>query len=1050
MAVLLLQLDSVQDYLRRQGVAYLERKLHTKVSIGYIHARGWDYLELRHVYIGDQARQTLFYTGSLKVHYNLLSLLSKELRINKVDWDTLQINIYRHKGDSSFNYQFAADAFSSTDTTPDTTSGGMSITFHIRDVSLLHARLSMIDEEGGLTAKANWDTLYINPDDLLLNDGLYTFRDISVAGLDGVFKQAYLPKTITSAGAPPPKDSAAEPSVPFHLIIKTLKVNNSGFAYGDEGSGLSTGFTLRALRLADANIDKDAARVLLGTITLDSAHGNLVMDVPKDTVIAKTPASSEPTVNWQVNVSEVDIARTGIKYDNGKPREVVAGADPDYHHLDLGGFDTKVTNIRYNADTIAAVLHHFTVQDKTGFAVKKASMDLLFTSTQLRLRDLWFQTNQSLLRKYIAVTVPSWATLSREMNKLQLEALVDSSHIALGEWLPFVPGARKNKYMQPLFRKQLDLHATLKGGMDHLVIDQFFAADNDGNVIKTAGSADHIMDTKNVSAALPMLYVQTGNRAIRSWLPPHTMPDSIRLPENMRITGNFFGGLENLRTKLEVNSDIATASLNARLVHILDSVRAVYDVQVPHFHVNPGIMIYSPAIGWIDGNLFASGQGYVPATMQAKAGLQVNAATYNDYTYHDVGVNGDIAQGLFHAAGESKDSAMQMDFSASGQLADSALHALQAALHILHADLLTTHLYSDTLLLKGNMDADFSSIDPSRINGKALFTGWQLGINNVIYPLDTIRLLADYTDQQHLALEGPFGYLRAWGIVDYRNFGKLGQMVQRPLLPRDTASKFIPPRGQFLGWDAALTVPRTLQPLLPDLRIPKPLLVSGRLQSDSSLLALRAYVPFVQYGSMVADSLQLLVHEQDTALDAKVTLAGLQSSFTPLYHSEISAHADDGIIDWRLLLNDITQRPRYDVAGEVRFLPDSITELSIKPDLLLNRLKWQVAENNIVRLSGGKPDSIHLQLSQGAQSIAVTTRQEAGSNVPALNATIKDFQLATLTGMVSNDTLLAAGLLNAGAQVSHWDLSPKVSAHLKIDSLSVFNSPVGTVNASVE
>lgn len=1050
-AVLVLQLDSVQDYLRRKGQDYLQRKLHTKVTIGYVHARGWDHLELRNVYVGDQANQTLFYTASLKVHYNLLSLLSKELRINKVEWDSLQINVYRHVTDSAFNYQFAVNAFTSPDSTVDTTSGGTSITFHIRDVSLTHAKLSMIDEVGGMNAQANWDTLYINPDDLLLNDGLYTFRDITVAGLGGQFKQAYLPKTTTSAEPPPaPKDTSAEKSTPFHLIVKNFKVNNSAFAYGDEGSGMGADFALHTFRVADANFDKDAARILLGTITLDSAKGNVVLDIPKDTVLAKTPASNAPTVNWHVTVSEAGITRTALKYDNGHPIEVKAGGDPNYNHLDLSGFNTKVSDIHYSADTIAAVLHSLAVQDKTGFAIRKAAMDVLFTPTQLRLRDLWLQTNQSLLRKYISVTVPSWSTLSQEMNKLQLEALIDSSHIALGEWLPFVPDARKNKSMQPLFRKQLDLHAVLKGSMDHLVIDNFYAADNDGNVIKTAGSADHLLDTKTLSAALPMLYVHTGNKAIRSWLPPHTMPDSIRLPQNMLITGNFFGGLQDLKTKLDVRSDIANATINAHLVHIMDSIRAVYDVQIPHFHVNPGVMIYSPEIGWIDGNLFASGQGYVMSRMQAKAGLHIIDATYNKYTYHDVSVNGDVDKGAFNAQGQSNDTAMLLDFTGSGQFTDSALNTLKAAMHIMHADFYTTHLSSDTLMLKGNMDADFSSLHPDRIIGNAFLTGWQLGMNNVIYPIDTVQLTADYTDMQHVNLEGPFGYFHTWGKADYREFGKLGIMVQRPIMAADTASKFIPPRGQMIGWDASLSIPRGLQPLVASINLPAPVQFSGHLNSDSSLLDARLYVPTIRYDSLVIDSLQLTAHEVDSTLDAKVTLASLQSKFTPLYHTEINAHANGGIIDWHLLLDDMAKKPRYDVAGQVRFLADSITEIALKPNMLLNRLRWQVDENNVVRLRNSKPDSINLKLNQGAQSIAVVTQHEADANVPALDATIKDFQLATITGMVSKDTLLAAGVLNADAHISQWDLSPKVHAKLKIDSLAVMNTPVGTLNGDVE
>src|SRR5688572_3207266 len=154
MAVLLLQLTSVQDYLRRQGELYLQNKLHTKVKIGYLRARGWQYLELRHIYVADTSDQALLYSGSLKVRYNLLALLNNELRINKLEWDSLLINAYRHTNDSAFNFQFVVDAFVSPDATPDTLAPetGTTLQFHIRDVKLRQVRISYLDRLEGLNA----------------------------------------------------------------------------------------------------------------------------------------------------------------------------------------------------------------------------------------------------------------------------------------------------------------------------------------------------------------------------------------------------------------------------------------------------------------------------------------------------------------------------------------------------------------------------------------------------------------------------------------------------------------------------------------------------------------------------------------------------------------------------------------------------------------------------------------------------------------------------------------------------------------------------------
>jgi translocation and assembly module TamB len=1052
MAVLLLQLAPVQDFIRRQGEQYLKKKLHTDVRIGYLRMRGWQYLELRDVYVADTTSKALFYSGTLKVRYNLLSFLNNELQVNGLEWDSVLVNVYRNQGDSTFNYQFIQDAFVSKDSIPDTLSEetGTTIQLNIKDISLSKLRLRFADAEGGMTAILYLQSLHVDPDDLLLDEGLYAFRGIEVTGLKGYYTQDYRPKPLTTSAPPPtPADTA---STPFHLLLKKLQIKNSAFLYTDHASGISTVWRIGNLELLNSNIDMDATLVQLGSLQMGNTVGVFTLSAAKDT---STPAPADSTApnTWKVLATKAELEHIAVKYDNNTaPPLRGAGSDPDYNHLFLYNFNTALSNIVYNPDTIKAVLKKLEVQEKSGFAVKQGRFDVTFTPQSLALQNMLFQTNKSLLRKQIAVTVPSWATMSENMDLLQLQANIDSSHISLGEWLPFVPDSRKNPTMKPLWDKEIDLTTVLKGSLGKLIIETLRVTDNKGNRIHTNGEIAHATDPDHFAANLPTLYIESGNKPLRSWLPPGTMPDTPRLPEHMIITGSVLGGMQDLKTQLQLTSSSANAHLSAHLVNITDSVRARYDVNVSSFKVHPGILMYDTTMGWISGRMSATGQGYTFPGMNAKAAINLDAATYNRYTYHGVAINADIDKQQLHAEGQSTDTSITLAFDVNATLNDTSISSLQANLQMDKADLYATNWYSAPMILKGNLAADFSSLDPKRLEGTAFLHGWQIATNGQVFPIDTVAFTAKYQDQQYLSLEGPFGFINANGNIDYTKVGgAFGLLINKPLQPYDSAKLIQLPEGQVLQWNAALSFPRSLKNMMPGLRMEQPLLITGRLNTDSSLLALNASLLKLTYDSIRIDSMKVTAQIQDTSLKAVVDIGSLYHPIAPLNHTELKASAEAGKLDWDLQLDDIKRTPKYKLGGYVTFLPANAMGLSLKTDLLLNKQQWKVDEGNYIHVKNGGPDTAQLTLSYQNQSIQVQTLRDSGQGkLPPLKATITDFKLSTLTALLSSDTLLANGILNAEAMVRNLDNSPLINSQLKIDSLVFRGTSVGTLDANVE
>src|SRR5436189_6359633 len=116
--ILLIQTPPVQNLLRKKAVAYLEKKLQTKVEIGRVHIGLPKNIVLENVYIEDRQKDTLLSGGSIKANLDLVKLIFKnQMDIRSIALNNITAKIRRQLPDTAFNFQFVVDAFSTKDTT---------------------------------------------------------------------------------------------------------------------------------------------------------------------------------------------------------------------------------------------------------------------------------------------------------------------------------------------------------------------------------------------------------------------------------------------------------------------------------------------------------------------------------------------------------------------------------------------------------------------------------------------------------------------------------------------------------------------------------------------------------------------------------------------------------------------------------------------------------------------------------------------------------------------------------------------------------------------
>lgn len=142
--LLLLRLPAVQRYVAQQAAAWLSGKLHTPVAVKGFSLSFLDKLSLDGVYIEDQNKDTLLYSGHLEIKITDWFIFKDEKQLHFLGLKDAYIYLNRPGNDPVWNYQFIANAFGSDNRTE--SPGGSELEFSIKKIELENVHFASKDK----------------------------------------------------------------------------------------------------------------------------------------------------------------------------------------------------------------------------------------------------------------------------------------------------------------------------------------------------------------------------------------------------------------------------------------------------------------------------------------------------------------------------------------------------------------------------------------------------------------------------------------------------------------------------------------------------------------------------------------------------------------------------------------------------------------------------------------------------------------------------------------------------------------------------------------
>ncbi|PRY43103.1 autotransporter translocation and assembly factor TamB [Spirosoma oryzae] len=1047
-----------QQFVTKQVNSYLANRLQSPFRIGRVSYEIPDYIQLTDVLFITPKGDTLIDGGKMRVDLDMWGLLNNKLAINQIDFEKVSLNINRTLPDTTFNFQYIINAFD-TGTAPepaDTVSTPMAI--NLTGLSLKDVRIRYHDDVVGADVNAYTDSLRVNFDETNVYKSIYRLKDVTGNGLNASVR--------LYEGLPTPPSPPSAPDDTLNIGLGKWQLNRTKWDVRVETADFRTTGNVGRLAMESDYFYLNGEKIGIKSLALTNGDVTATLlkptrkatpSAPKSTTGASTPGAS--TLGWQAKLTNVRFANNRIRYDDETAPRQARGLD--YSHLDLRdlGIDGRFLMYRdlgAKGQLVSGQLRNGRFRSSSGFFLQKLEGDVLYNDKTTSVTRLYAQTPTSLIRDRLVLKYDSLAQLSdpRFARRVSVNVNLKQSRLSVADVLQLAPFlADTPPFNSPggVFRANATATGTLAAlNLPRLELDML-----SGTRIAASGRLTNVTDPDRIGVDLDIREGTTNLADINRLAPPGSIPSTIDLPPNLRLTGKISGALNNLDLNANLATDWGTAGFDGQLAGFVAGKNQTYKGTLNLTDFDAGKWTkQTGTVGKITGRATVNGRGIDVNTLSTTFDLAIQSADLNGYVYKNLDAEGKLTNGLLALTGGLKDPNANLNLDINTNL-KGEFPSVAGKVSITELNLKPLKLYSDPLSLKGDINLDMTSTDPARPVGTVSASDAVLTLNGTRYPVDSLyaRLTADGNNKGVLAaipgarlrLNGQFAYDRLYDIV-------VGEISRYIAVPDLTYKKVTTP------YDFTLNLKAYQNPLfrafVPELTRLDTVRLNARLDSqgggianDTSLVAtLKTGVVVYDTTTIKSSNFVLRGNGRQLAVDGNVS--GAVYDGTNIGPTSLTGTAQNNRFQFGLVSKDSLDQNRHGLAGTLSVVDKNYRFQFARRGLLTNYEQWTADTSGFAQYGkdGVLVDRIRLEADN--QSLEVSSTEPYG-NAP-LRVTTRAIELANLARLTGQDTTLASGQLNGTIVVRDYmaeDSQLAFIGSIYVDSLQVMQKPIGNLTA---
>ncbi|MGC4036625.1 MAG: translocation/assembly module TamB domain-containing protein [Chitinophagaceae bacterium] len=1044
--VILIQTAPVQNFIRGKAVAWLEKKLKTKVEVGKIYIGFPKDVVIENVYLEDRTKDTLFSGGEIKADISLLKIINGNIEINDLFLGNITAKVKRQLPDTAFNFQFIIDAFVSKNKTEDTSPKDTANHFNIRNVRLDKIRLLYNDTLTGNDAElmlGHFETKISRFDLTHLSFEVPKFSIENFAATVRQFRP--LKEHELKVG----DTMIAQKQSPLHLDLKEISLNKINVDYKNDVSSIAALLDLEKLLVHPDKIDLENNAIDIDDILLQGTTASIKLGKPEkqpETKKEEKNSSAAPGPSWKISLASFKSDSNNIKFDDES--KALSKKGMDYSHIDAKAVTFDLDKFFLGNDSISGNISKASLKEKSGLNLQRLDADFTYGSKGASLNKFYIKTPGTELQRDVAIHYASTESLKKDLKNAELDITLQKSKLQIKDLLLFVPSLQEQAALKNP-ESFLYLNTDIHGKIGDLKIAQLQLNGLSDTRVDIAGTIHGLPDAKNINANLVIKSLQSSKDDILLFVPPSSLPDSITIPDKFSLTGNLKGNKNDFTTNLSLATNLGKASINATGKNITDKVRSAYDAKIETNELDIGAILQKKELlGPVTATFTIKGTGTDKHTANAALDGMIQSAVFKKYTYHNLALSGSISNQSIKVKAGTDDPNIDFNLDAIANLS-AKYPSVQLHMMIDSIKTLPLHFTPDAIVYHGKIDADFPVADLDSLEGKLEVTNSLLVKDSLRLKMDTIRLLASRSDSgRAITLNSDVVNANLTGKYKLSN---LSDILQRSIEPYFSVSKndsqTIEEHYDFTLNAIVLNKP-ILKTFLPGLQKLDSIRLTSHFTDHSGWNA-DLIAPAVDLNDNSIRKLEIRAGTGNDELIINANVAQVKSGNSiQLFNTTVNAEIKNNKIDFAVNIHDKADKNKYNLKGVFEQPAKGVYAFSLKPDsLLLNYDKWTISPDNKIQIGDDYILANNFKLDQNGQQLLLQSNSQDKKS--PLEVSFQNFKLETLTAFVQPDSTLIGGTLNGKADISDLPKSPVFTSDLTIENLNIRKDTAGNLKILV-
>ncbi|GAB3163841.1 translocation/assembly module TamB domain-containing protein [Telluribacter humicola] len=1043
-----LQTPAGQNFLTRQANSYLRKKLQTRVDIDKIRFDIPDWITLEGVYIEDKQGDTLIAGDRLYVNLDMIGLIKGRVGINEVELEGIRAKINRTLPDTTFNFQFVVDAFVTDAPPTPADTAATPLEMRLDELNLRRVYLTYRDAVIGTDAEAEINTAQVLFEAFNPTKSQYHPTQITMNGARANLRMYEALATPTAEPAPA---TPADPADSLDIKLGDISIRNLKWDFTDETSGLKNGVSLGRLEGHVNNIymgsqQADLRNILLENTTAFVEYAAQPARKSSPEPAPATPADTSASADWNVRVGQIKLVNNALMYDDfNEPRQPKG---LDYAHLEVRNLNTNLTDFVFAPDNISGRLEQMSFQEQSGFTLQELRTSFGYTAKETYLRDLYLKTPKSILRDELVLRYKSQEQLTENLGNVQVRLQIQNSRLAYSDIIALVPDMAG----VPPFSKNPNAYIAgtglITGTVDNLLISEADFRTLEGTRLALQGRIRGLPDPDRLALDVNIRQLSSTRSDLLQMIPDGSVPTSIELPEQVGLTGQVRGTLENLTMDATLTSSLGNGSFDGNIKNATNPEQARYNGQLSFNEFDMGKLLKQPPqeLGKLTLNTQLQGQGFDPATMQARVDGTVQSASIKGYEYNNLTLTGSINQGKADFEASIQDQNIALDITANADISEE-YPTVQANAVVERLNLQPLNLYSENISLAGRINVDLTSTNPE--NPLGVISANQLVINNDGTPIsiDSLNLLLQNNPGEggrEAILYSPFMKARMSGEFSYPQLGDIVMTeVNKYFNVADTA--YTPVTTPYnIQIRASVANHPAIQTFVPELTTLETAQLAGRISNQTdTTLRMSLVVPLVEYDTIRVENVSMDV----AGVDGEAAFSGQVGQLLYDGFRVRRAFIDGTVTNNNLLFDfavkDSTDDNRHAISGRLAYTNEQY-RFHLREGLLLDYQPWNTDSTGYVQYG---PDGLLVQdfsIRRSDQQLVInsTTDQPNGP----LRIIADSLAIGQFVALATQDTTLASGTLNSNILLSNYMETPAFTGDFLVNNLSFMQIPIGDLD----